>query len=474
MKKIVVTTVLMSLLTAGLMAGNKGLQVRDVLEANYTNEVTGKLVTKRANEIVENNVSDVKAQISSVLENGNRHIRFVAALDSYLYDSVNFTISASNGNETKTLVDNEKVTRAYTHIEAADKVLSASDAFGEGYNYLVAYTINNVPESAWGYTFTATVTAQAEGYTEVVSSSADRVINDMINAEEIKQIAVVKDVRHEAEDCVIDGNKVVISGNPAASNGQMAANIDNCGQGLHFVHYSPIAGEFTMDIGYYTGSANSKHDVYVNNVKQGTVVYDYANGWADGNSPAATKSINITLNAGYNNITVIKNGVASDNPTYGGWVQVDYFDIKGGAEYDPNIPVDNSLNIRIEAELGNFNTTAAPVAIDTAQNGYVVGEINNEGNGSTMKVRVPESGKYELRVVYAKDGGARPININLDGSVYTYSLEDYNGQSWNVFHTSNVAATLELEAGTVHNLSVTRAAGSNWFCFDAIILTKVA
>ena len=77
MKKIVVTTVLMSLLTAGLMAGNKGLQVRDVLEANYTNEVTGKLVTKRANEIVENNVSDVKAQISSVLENGNRHIRFV-------------------------------------------------------------------------------------------------------------------------------------------------------------------------------------------------------------------------------------------------------------------------------------------------------------------------------------------------------------------------------------------------------------
>ena len=91
-----------------------------------------------------------------------------------------------------------------------------------------------------------------------------------------------------------------------------------------------------------------------------------------------------------------------------------------------------------------------------------------------MKVRVPESGKYELRVVYAKDGGARPININLDGSVYTYSLEDYNGQSWNVFHTSNVAATLELEAGTVHNLSVTRAAGSNWFCFDAIILTKVA
>ena len=172
MKKIVVSTVLLSLLTAGLLVGNKGLQVRDVLEANYTNEVTGRLVTKRANEVANNNLSDVKAQISSVLDNGGRHIRFVAALDSYLYDSVNFTITANDGTETKTLVDNEKVTRAYTHIEAADKILSASDAFGENYTYLVAYTINNVPESAWGYTFTATVTAQAEGYTEVVSSSA--------------------------------------------------------------------------------------------------------------------------------------------------------------------------------------------------------------------------------------------------------------------------------------------------------------
>ena len=133
------------------------------------------------------------------------------------------------------------------------------------------------------------------------------------------------------------------------------------------------------------------------------------------------------------------------------------------------------LNIRLEAELGYHHSgAAAPVAIGGAGNGFVVGEINAEGHGADFKIRVPESGTYELRIVYGKDGVARPVNINFDGTTSTYSLEDYDGQAWNVFHTSNVAATLTLDANTVHNLSVTRAANSNWFCFDAIILTRVA
>ena len=182
-KNIVSVGLLVSLLSVGVLTSNvreerNTLEVRDVLVEDFTNEASGRLV-RRANEVAENNLSDVKAQISSVNENGTRHIRFVAALDSYLYENVAFTITANNGEETRTLVNNEVVTTAYTHLVAAGETLSASDAFGEGYTYLVAYTINNVPESAWGFSFSATVSARAEGYSEDVVSSATRVISDM-------------------------------------------------------------------------------------------------------------------------------------------------------------------------------------------------------------------------------------------------------------------------------------------------------
>ena len=291
----------------------------------------------------------------------------------------------------------------------------------------------------------------------------------------LTKVKTIADTRIEAEDCVIDGTKVKTAENAAASNGSMACDMNDCGQGLHFVYYTPVAGEYTMEIGYYTGAANSKQDLYVNGVKQCTVVYENANGWADGVSPAAIKTITITLKAGYNNITIIKNGNASDSPEYGGWVQLDYFDIKGGQEYNPNAAVDNSLNIRIEAELGNYHSGAAcPVFVDGAANGFIVGDINATGDGTDMKIRVPESGTYELHIVYGKDAGARPVVITLNGTTYSYSLEDYDGQSWNVFHTSAAAATFTLEAGQVYDLSVVRADGSNWFCFDSIILVKVA
>ena len=37
------------------------------------------------------------------------------------------------------------VTTAYTAVEVGNGVLTASEVFGEGYNYLIAYTINGVP-----------------------------------------------------------------------------------------------------------------------------------------------------------------------------------------------------------------------------------------------------------------------------------------------------------------------------------------
>ena len=291
----------------------------------------------------------------------------------------------------------------------------------------------------------------------------------------LTKIAETEDAKIEAEDAVLDGTRVKVSENAAASNGYMACDMNDCGQGLAFTHFAHVAGEHVLEVAYWTGSAGSKTDVYVNNVKQGTIVYEENTGWADGAIPAATTSININLKAGYNVITVIKYGTGDDNPSYGGWAQIDYFLIKGGKEYNPNIAVDNTLSIQYEAELGNFHSgESCPVGMAEAQNGYIVGGINAAGDGSDMVIRVPETGTYELRIIYGKDAGERAIDIILDDTSYTYNLEDYDGQAWNVFHTSNVAATLSLTAGQAHNLSITRAENSNWFCFDAIVLTKVA
>ena len=185
--KILSGTLLVVLMSLGLATKvntrNTNLEVRDVLTADMTKAATGRIV-RRANEVATNKVSDVKAQLSAEVE-GKRHIRFVAGLDSAAYADVKFDIVVKDGsNEVKSFAD-MSVTTAYTHVEAAGEVLSAADVFGADYNYLVAYTINNVPESAWGYTFEVTAsvkTEEANSYTKSVVSK--KVINTIASKDE--------------------------------------------------------------------------------------------------------------------------------------------------------------------------------------------------------------------------------------------------------------------------------------------------
>ncbi len=278
----------------------------------------------------------------------------------------------------------------------------------------------------------------------------------------------------EAEDCIVDGTRVKANDLVSASNGKYVNGLKDCGQGFYLLYKAPFAGEYTLEATYWTDKANSKTDVYVDGTKQGTLVYDTATGLAETNVDSKITSINVTLKEGYNNIEVIKYGTGDEEPAWGGNVELDYFVIKSNIEYNPNINKDYQLKMIIDAELGNFySDESCPVGIDGAQNGYVVGGINKADQGATFNIRVPETGRYELRIVYGKGDGARPIDIKLDDKNYTYSLEDYPYQAFNYYNTSEVAATLSLKEDTNHVLSITRAADSDWFCFDAIILTKV-
>lgn len=185
-KKVMTTSLLMTLMCAAAatmasakpVKANGQLAVRDVLTADISKDVTGRFVKRQADVEAMNVVSDVKAQISDVVD-GVRHIRFVAAIDSHMYDQAKFNIVVKNGDEVVKTFADKAVTTAYTHIEANGNVLSAAEAFGdEKYNFMLAYTINNVPAEAWGYTFEASVaikTAEAEDFT--VSEVAQKTIN---------------------------------------------------------------------------------------------------------------------------------------------------------------------------------------------------------------------------------------------------------------------------------------------------------
>ena len=294
---------------------------------------------------------------------------------------------------------------------------------------------------------------------------------------EVRFTGVDRDVILEAEDGVIDGKGAKTAGCENASGGKIACDFNNCGQGLYFNYFAPVGGDHELEIAYWTGAANSKQDLYVNGTRQQTIVYEQETGWANGFNDAALAHTTIRLEEGYNTINIIKYGTSSDTSSYGGYVQLDYLIVKGTGETYDAAQLDLTVtSMRIEAELGYFHTsTAAPVAIGSAGNGYVVGEINKEGDGADFAFLVPEDGQYELHIVYGKGAGANPIDIRLnnDASI-TYALEDYPNQAWNVFYESATAATLTLSSKKVNKLSVTRSAEGKWFCFDAIVLVKVA
>lgn len=294
---------------------------------------------------------------------------------------------------------------------------------------------------------------------------------------EVRFSGIDSDFILEAEEGILDGVNAKISGCENASGGAIACDFNNCGQGLFFTYYAPVGGTHDLEVSYWTASVNSKQDLYVNGIRQGTILYDQDTGWANGFNEAATAHSEITLQQGYNTIHLIKYGTAGDTPAYGGYVQLDYLKIKGSGEsYDPEALDLSVPSFRIEAEVGYYHTsTAAPVPVDSAGNGYVVGEINKEGDGVDFSFLVPEDGTYELRIVYGKGSGANPVDIALNGGeAVTYALEDYDSQAWNVFHVSQAAATLTLSSTEKNHLSITRSAGGNWFCFDAIELNRIA
>ena len=133
----------------------ENLVVRHVLRQNATNNEGTVVNTTNAPE-ANGLVSDVLAQVNTPT-NGAVSMRFVAGIDSYAYENAQFNITLKDAEGTVVKAERSyTVSSAYLGVEANNEVKYASDLFGEGYNYLIAYTLTDIPEDYWNYQFDVT------------------------------------------------------------------------------------------------------------------------------------------------------------------------------------------------------------------------------------------------------------------------------------------------------------------------------
>lgn len=191
MKKLILNIVTLGLLF-GVAVVNKNeepkhLEVQDVLTEKE--DTAGSRTRKYANETPEFKVSEVKAQVSEVYQdaggNDRINIRFVAGIDTYTYSNAKFNLTIKDG-ETLVKEIEKPITVAYSAIEVNNDVLTAAEAFGDGYNYMISYALKNVPSSAWDYTFEVTAGVKTEESDYVNSEVATKNIEEIKAADEIE------------------------------------------------------------------------------------------------------------------------------------------------------------------------------------------------------------------------------------------------------------------------------------------------
>ena len=137
----------------------------------YTEDI-GKAYAK----FIDENILTVKAQISSgtTANSASTSIRFITSVDSLKYQNVGFKITF-NG---KTI--DKKMTKVYTALNANGKKISPK-VFSEDSNYMEAYTLNNIPQSAFGKEFTVTPYYTTQDGTIVEGATNTFTISNMIH-----------------------------------------------------------------------------------------------------------------------------------------------------------------------------------------------------------------------------------------------------------------------------------------------------
>ena len=159
------------------------LEVKDVLVKGAV-EGSGRVVRREAAPAANYAMSDAYLQVTAPDADGKVDVRFVAGIDSYEYTDAKFGIEMFAGTTYKGAIE-RAVTTAYAAMEIDGEVKTASEVFGEGYNYLIAYTMKDMPKDSWDNGFRATTALKAEGdedFTEKVTEEV-KVVKSAIMAD---------------------------------------------------------------------------------------------------------------------------------------------------------------------------------------------------------------------------------------------------------------------------------------------------
>lgn len=289
---------------------------------------------------------------------------------------------------------------------------------------------------------------------------------------------VEEDALVEAETGLINQN--MYRENSLAHGGAYVGAIDNCGQGVQIDFYSYIPGAHDFEIYYTTGSPNSYHNVYVNGEYSAKAVYSVNTGWGAENSyNPSSVTVSINLDEGWNRIAVIKDGISSDNPAYGGWAELDYFVIKGtGNDYVPLESGPVFTSTKLEGELAKVNNSGDAAAYNAnASNHYTQGGINATGQGVDIWANIAQAGTYRVQIAYSHTNGDNQsiasIRVNEETIMQTIALPYTGGKAWNDPVLAPDEIEIVLNYGRNH-IYVTREDDSNWFTIDCLVLTLIS
>ncbi len=311
--------------------------------------------------------------------------------------------------------------------------------------------------------YTVTVTA-TRGALKSESASLD-----------ITVLAYDGDLILEAEHATLDGGKNVRN-NAGLHGGAYVGGIDDCGQGLYFRYFAYEAGERTVDVCYATATPDSFMKLFVNGELQKTATFTENTGWLGVNNTTTAKtSVKLNFARGWNEIYLIKDGVESDTPAYGGNAEIDYIEIHGsGKSYAADEFDKSSDSYKLEAEVAGWhwadkNRRPANWG-EGCSLGYALGDINEVGDGVKYTFELAESGLYKVQVAYGSGMDGIKFNVKVNDGDPILRERDRTG-SHNIF-VLDEGIDVRLEAGTV-TIDVGRAENSNWLTFDYVLVTKI-
>lgn len=208
--------------------------------------------------------------------------------------------------------------------------------------------------------------------------------------------------------------------NSLAHKGAYVGGIDDAGQGVYINYLCPVAGTFDFDAYYCMdevgGFKTAHNDVWVNGEYQTRLDFTEITGWGGDRFDAAKTTSQITLKQGWNTISVMKKGDASDN--WGGFAELDYFVIKGtGEKYNVDDLTDYGARpaaYRLEAEMGsprrknpanNLYECKNPAILSGGDfkysNDFLLGNIESNYDGVEWHFNSPVKAKYRVKIAYA-------------------------------------------------------------------------